>query len=154
MHPTALIRAARPTDVETIHALVNGHDPDDFLLPFSQQEAAAAVAEFVVAEDGGRVVGVGRLKRFTDSLGEIRSLIVAREHRHQDFGRNIVRALLDRARATGLTHVFVLTYRLHFFERLGFVVIRKEILPVKIWGDCLLCDRREACDETAMWIVL
>jgi amino-acid N-acetyltransferase len=148
------IRAAEVRDIETIVALLGEADPDGFLLPLATEELARAIGDFVVAIDDDRVVGVGRLKRFTDTLAEIRTLKVASDHRNQEVGRGIVRALLRRARAGGLQHVFVLTARTEFFERLGFVTIGKEALPLKIWADCLICYKRAACDETAMWTTL
>jgi amino-acid N-acetyltransferase len=154
MDRSTKIRVAEERDVEAILVLLAEEDPEGFLLPLPAHELARAVGDFVVATEGDRVVGVGRLKRFTDSLAEVRTLKVAADHRNQELGRGIVRALLQRARAAGLQHVFVLTARTDFFERLGFVTIGKEALPLKIWTDCLICYKRDACDETAMWTTL
>ena len=148
------IRAAAVRDIEAILALLAEDDPEGFLLPLDAEELARAIGDFVVATDGDRVVGVGRLKRFSDSLGEVRTLKVAADYRNRELGRGIVRALLRRARADNLQHVFVLTAHTDFFERLGFVTIGKEALPLKIWTDCLICYKRDACDETAMWTTL
>jgi amino-acid N-acetyltransferase len=154
MNPSSRIRVAEARDIEAILVLLAEEDPGGFLLPLPAAELTRFIGDFVVATDGDRVVGVGRLKRFTDSLAEVRTLKVASDHRNQELGRGIVRALLQRARSAGLRHIFVLTARTDFFERLGFVTIGKEALPMKIWSDCLVCYKRDACDETAMWTTL
>jgi amino-acid N-acetyltransferase len=142
--------------MDAILGILSVEEPEGFLLPITAEELTTHLADFVVATDADRVVGVGRLKRFTESLGEVRTVKVAVEHRNGELGRTLVRALLQRARAARLKHVFALTneHQIRFFERLGFSVIGKEVLPLKIWADCLACRKRDACDETAMWISL
>ena len=58
--------------------------------------------------------------------------------------------LLDDARELGLTRVFALTYQPEFFKSMGFDFIEREMLPHKIWGDCLDCPKFPNCDEIAM----
>jgi len=156
MDRTTATRPAEPRDIDSILDILSVDEPDGFLLPITPEELTTQLVDFVVAMDAERVVGVGRLKRFTESLGEVRTLKVALDHRNRELGRTLVRALLQRARAARLKHVFALTNdsQIRFFERLGFRIIGKEVLPVKIWADCLACRKRDACDETAMWITL
>jgi len=47
-----------------------------------------------------------------------------------------------------------LTYEQRFFEKLGFDVVSKDSLPLKVWSDCVRCPKREGCDEIAMVRVL
>lgn len=47
-----------------------------------------------------------------------------------------------------------LTYEQRFFARLGFEVVEKESLPLKVWTDCIKCPKNENCDEIAMVRVL
>ena len=47
-----------------------------------------------------------------------------------------------------------LTYEQRFFEKLGFEVVPKESLPLKVWSDCVRCPKRDGCDETAMVLTL
>ena len=149
--PTPTIRTATAADEAAMLALAEPHQAGDFLLPVDAAELAAHRREFVVVEIGGRVVAMGRLKRFTDSLAEVRSLVVHPDHRGNELGRAVVRALLQEARRRGMRYCFALTARIDFFEHLGFRVIDKAVLPVKIWGDCLACPKRDACDEVALW---
>ncbi len=148
---TTTIRAATAADEAAMLALATPHQAGDFLLPVTAAELAAWRGEFVVVEVAGEVVAMGRLKRFTDSLAEVRSLIVHPDHRGNELGRAVVRTLLDAARQRGIRYCFALTDRVDFFEHLGFREIDKAVLPVKIWGDCLACPKRDACDEVALW---
>ena len=43
---------------------------------------------------------------------------------------------------------------MRFFEKLGFEVVPKDSLPLKVWSDCVRCPKREGCDEIAMVRVL
>ena len=43
-----------------------------------------------------------------------------------------------------------LTYEQAFFAKLGFDVVAKEQLPLKVWSDCVRCPKRDNCDEIAV----
>jgi amino-acid N-acetyltransferase len=47
-----------------------------------------------------------------------------------------------------------LTYERRFFEKLGFQVVPKETLPLKVWSDCVRCPKNNDCDEIAVLRVL
>ena len=47
-----------------------------------------------------------------------------------------------------------LTYEQRFFAKLGFEVVDKESLPLKVWTDCVKCPKNDNCDEIAMVLVL
>jgi amino-acid N-acetyltransferase len=47
-----------------------------------------------------------------------------------------------------------LTYEQAFFEKLGFEVVSKDSLPLKVWSDCVRCPKQETCDEIAMVLTL
>jgi amino-acid N-acetyltransferase len=52
--------------------------------------------------------------------------------------------------------VMALTYQVAFFEKMGFIVVPKEIFPEKVWKDCIFCKKQHCCDEIAVmkWIEL
>ena len=54
------------------------------------------------------------------------------------------------AATLGLNRIFVLTYKVGFFEKLGFRQVDKATLPHKIWADCIKCIKFPECDEVAM----
>jgi len=47
-----------------------------------------------------------------------------------------------------------LTYEQAFFEKLGFGVVDRQQLPLKVWSECIRCPKNQACDEIAMTLVL
>ena len=49
-----------------------------------------------------------------------------------------------------IKRVFALTYQVRFFERLGFRVVSMDLLPEKVWRDCVNCPFLDNCNETAM----
>jgi amino-acid N-acetyltransferase len=57
---------------------------------------------------------------------------------------------VDEARRLGIRKLMALTYEQAFFEKLGFAVVEKESLPLKVWSDCVRCPKRHGCDEIAM----
>jgi len=84
----------------------------------------------------------------------VRSLAIKAEWKGRGVGRLIVENLLEQARTLGLPRVFALTYQDGFFERAGFRAVPHEMLPHKIWGDCLNCPKYPNCDEIAMMLDL
>ncbi len=47
-----------------------------------------------------------------------------------------------------------LTYEQASFEKLGFTVVDRQQLPLKVWSECIRCPKNQACDEIAMTLVL
>jgi amino-acid N-acetyltransferase len=37
-----------------------------------------------------------------------------------------------------------------FFEKIGFVRVDTETLPMKVWSDCANCPKQDHCDEVAL----
>ena len=66
----------------------------------------------------------------------------------------MVEESIKNALSTDCDILFVLTYAVSMFARLGFSVVDKEKLPHKVWSDCNACLHQENCDETAMVISL
>jgi N-acetylglutamate synthase-like GNAT family acetyltransferase len=149
------IRSARVKDVATLLTFINDLGSDGSLLPRTSSNLLHYLRDFRVAVDGdGRVIGCGALQFVNDGLAELRSIAVDPAWRGSGIGSRIVRALLGDARRIGIARVFCLTRRLEFFGRLGFAPVSMERFPEKVWNDCRLCSRRDACDETAMELVL
>ncbi|MFH1624506.1 MAG: GNAT family N-acetyltransferase, partial [Pseudomonadota bacterium] len=69
-------------------------------------------------------------------------------------GTKIVEVALSESRDLDVYKVFALTYQTGFFEKLGFKIVDKSVLPHKIWADCLKCIKFPDCDETAMMLNL
>lgn len=124
------------------------------MLPRSLGEIFDNIRDYFVYEREGMILGVCALHVCWEDLAEIRSLVVRETERNKGIGRALVESCLWEAKALGVKRVFLLTYIPPFFERFGFRVVTKEILPHKIWNECLKCPKFPKCDEVAMlrWI--
>jgi len=148
------IRRAVVNDAPQIAELVNYYARLGEMLPRPLLYLYQGIRDFVVAEVDGQLVGCGALRVMWSDLAEIRSLAVAESHRGKGIGVQIARELIEDARRLGLTRIFALTYRVAFFERLGFRVVPREALPQKSWTDCLTCPKVTMCDETPVMLEL
>lgn len=121
------------------------------ILERSSDEMATNIRSYMLAYDGGTLVGFCALHVHTSSLAEIRSLIVKEEYRCKRIGENLINKCLEEGRDLGLQKVLVLTYKRELFEKLGFVEIQKESLPEhKIWADCIKCIHFPICNEVSL----
>jgi len=149
-----VIRKARMSDVEPIHALITEFSRSGVMLPRSRSDLYEGLRDFVVADRHGRVVGCSALTIEWDNLAEVKSLAVARPHQRRGIGRRLLRACLVEARRLGIGRVFALTMVPAFFEHNGFVRVDRETLPHKVWSDCIKCTKFPNCDELALAIDL
>jgi amino-acid N-acetyltransferase len=102
------------------------------------------------APSSAAIVGVCGLSIVWANLAEIVSLVVAPEARGQGLGKRLAQACLDEAEQIGIKRVMTLTYEQRFFESLGFAVVDRQKLPLKVWSECVRCPKNQACDEIAM----
>jgi amino-acid N-acetyltransferase len=144
------LRRAVERDVPTLLALINGYAARGLLLPRTGASLRQRLADFTVAEQGGRLVGCGALSELGPGLGEVRSLAVAEDAAGLGIGHLLVEHLLDQAKGRGFREVIALTLRPSFFETLGFAVTERERFVDKLRVDCAACPRNVCCDEIAM----
>lgn len=144
------IRKARFTDIEAIHGIVNGYAEEGQMLARARNVLYETLRDMTVAEEDGKIVGVGALHLTWDELAEVRTLAVDKEYSRRHIGTRIVRQLLEEAKELGVKTAFTLTYRPDFFSTLGFVETSKESLHHKVWKDCINCPKFPNCDEIAM----
>jgi len=148
-------RKARVGDVKGVQALVRSCASKGQLLPRALTHLYRHVRDFYVAElDDGRLAACCGLSIVWEDLAEICSLVVEEPFRRQGLGRSIVQECLGEAGSLGVQRVFALTYQEEFFRKLGFVEVDKDVLPQKIWADCIHCPKYPDCDETAMLLNL
>ncbi len=118
-------------------------------------EVCEQIRDFVVAVNRrGRVVGTASLHVWWDDIGEIRSLVVDPRYRRRGIASSIVLFLLDEAKALGMRRVFALTRVGDLFEKLGFGISERNMLPQKVWVECVRCPKFMNCDEEAYIIDL
>ncbi len=145
-----MIRKASLSDMKTIHRLIAEQAKSGHILARAISDLYSQVRDFSVYEDSGEIIGCGSLHIVWEDLAEIRSLAVKSSHQGRGLGTSLIESLLGEARDMGINRVFVLTYRLTLFERMGFAVMDKSQLPHKIWADCIRCTKFPECDEIAM----
>ena len=80
----------------------------------------------------GKVIGAGGLE-FHHSYALLRSVAVDEGQRGKEFGKEIVKDLLDRAKNKSIKEIYLLTETAHgFFLKRGFVDVARENVPTEI----------------------
>lgn len=144
-------RQARIPDIKELHAFLLGDAANNRILPRSLSDLYAHTRDFyLVRDEQGLLAGCCALSLIWEDLAEIRSLLVREELRGKGLGRVLVEACAGAAREIGIRRLFTLTYESVFFDRLGFYEVGKDVLPHKIWADCINCPKFPDCDEIAM----
>lgn len=154
-----MIRPATIADVPRIQHIINSHAEFGRMLFKSLSQLYEDLRDFGVYEVPGpdgtpTVVGCVALTIIWADLAEVRSLAVDESQRGKGIGSKLVQWTVEEARRLRIRRLMTLTYEQRFFEKLGFVVVEKESLPLKVWSDCVRCPKREGCDEIAMVEVL
>ncbi len=109
---------------------------------------------FTVAEADGEVVGCCALEVVWADLAELKSVAVTPARKGTGIGRALVTDAIEQARRLGVSRLFALTLEPKFFQKMGFKVLEKDDLPMKVWSDCARCPKQEECDEVAVDMIL
>jgi len=144
------IRNAKISDAKAIYSLINSYAERDKMLFRSMADIYENLQSFIVAELEGNVLGCCALQIIWSDLAEIKSLAVDETNTGTGVGKMLVAAAVDQAQQLGLPRVFALTLTPSFFEKMGFKVIEKDTLPMKVWSDCAKCPKQQNCDEIAV----
>ena len=144
------VRNAKIADAKAICSLISNYAERDRMLPRSMPDIYENLQAFTVVELNGNVVGCCALAIIWADLAEIKSLAVDEAKKGSGVGKVLVNTALERARQLGLARVFALTLNPDFFEKLGFHIIEKDSLPMKVWKDCAKCPKQQNCDEIAV----
>src|SRR4029077_4436890 len=147
-----VLRRAQVADIPGFAGGMAPYVVEGTLLPRPVSELYQCVREFHVVErtagaagEKGKsaptIVACAALRLLWRDLGEVRSLAVRPDAHGRGLGAALVTAVVGDARALGLPRVIALTREVAFFERCGFVVEKRELLPRKVWTDCMKCPR-------------
>lgn len=120
-----VVRSARPDELVAAGEVTatayaeDGHVGPDYLEVLRDAERRAAVADVLVAADGGQLVGCVTLvppeaprewqETTPEGAATIRMLAVPRAHRRRGIGRLLALACIDRARTAGCPQICLLT---------------------------------------------
>jgi len=145
-----MIRPATVHDVPQIAEVINAHAELGRMLFKSYAQLYEDLRDFAVYEKEGKIIGCTALTIIWADLAEVRSLEVDEKCRGQGIGKALVNWTIEEARRLQIRRIFALTYEQAFFAKLGFEVVDKDSLPLKVWSDCVRCPKREGCDEIAV----
>ena len=134
-----IVRPARTRDIPQIRELIDENVGSGRLLGKHTVNLYEDVLEFTVAEAStdGTVVGCGALHVMWEDLAELRTVAVDERRRGAGIGHLIIDELLDRARAIGVSRVFVLTFAVPFFARHGFTEIFGTPVAPEVYAELL-----------------
>jgi len=149
-----MVRKATLKDAYPIQELIKDYAAEGLLLPRSLNSIYEHIRDFWVYEEEGKILGCCALQIVWEDLAEIRSFAVRRDRKGEGIGQALISACIEEAKELGISKLFSLTYAKDYFERFGFKVVDKSILPHKVWSDCINCVKFPNCDETAVILEL
>jgi amino-acid N-acetyltransferase len=125
------LREATPDDVGGIVALIEPFERDGTLVKRDRNEIERDVEAYTVIEHDGVIFGCAALYPYVEArTAEMAALTVSAEVQGQGDGDRILKRIEQRAKAMGLTSIFVLTTRtMHWFIKRGFRPVDPEWLP-------------------------
>jgi len=134
------IRKATNRDLDAVEGLLSAND-----LPLDGVKEN--LSGFIVAEEGGRVIGAVGLERF-GSVALLRSAVVSEGRRGGGVGRRLVEHILDYAESDGIEELFLLTTTAeNYFPRFGFTRTTRSAVPPTVKASA---EFRGACPDTAL----
>lgn len=141
-----IIRKPTVADVPAMVQLMRPHVLSERLLPRTARQVAEHIRDYVVAEDGDRMVGVGSMALVDVHLAEIGA--VAGDS--VEIETALVERLILDAQELGVGEAFVLTDAPSQFEALGFSRTTVAAIPEKRDRQCLRCSRLPRCRQVAL----
>lgn len=133
------IREARPGDLDSIRKLLDLNQ-----LP-TADVTEALLSDFLVVGDP-RLVAVAGLECF-DDIGLLRSVAVSKSERSQGIGKSLVEALEEKAKAAGISTLWLLTTTAtNFFLTVGFSVVARDDAPAGLRNSS---EFRDLCPASA-----
>ena len=144
------IRQAKVQDVKQMHKIIEFYADNKEMLHRSLNSIYENIQEYVVAEVKGKIIGCGALHVSWDNLAEVKALAVEKTYARQGIGTKIVKTLEQNALGLGIFTTFALSFKPTFFQKMGYEVISREVLPQKIWSECINCHLFPDCGEVPL----
>ena len=159
--PQIVLRAAVAADAPALLELIAAHLEEGRLLPRTLDELTVHAPRFVVAVEklsvrpgddaaagqAEHIVGCAELAPLSQTVAEIRSLVVSRTARNTGVGNRMVEALAARARNEGFTRLCAFAHDPAFFIHRGFSIVPHTWVPEKIAHDCTACPLFRNCGQ-------
>jgi len=142
-----MVEKANIKDTKDIHKLIGFAAKKGGVLPRALSDIYENIRDFFVFRKNKKVIGCCALHIVWEDLAEIRSLVVRSRYRGKGVARELINKATEEAKMLGIKKIFVLTNQDKFFKKLGFKKVRRDVLPHKIWADCINCPKFPECDE-------
>ncbi|OGS46980.1 MAG: GNAT family N-acetyltransferase [Elusimicrobia bacterium RIFOXYD2_FULL_34_15] len=142
-----MIRKAKIADVKTIQKFINQYAKSGEMLPRSLNQIYEELQNYFVIEKNKNVLGCCELFITWEDLAEIKALAVSPNERRKGYGTILTKKCISEAKKLGIKKVFALTFKPKFFQKIGFKIVQKEVLPHKIWFECVRCHLFPDCNE-------
>lgn len=125
------LREASIEDVGGLIELITPLEDQGILVRRSREVLEREIGQFSIVERDGLIIACAALYPIADSdAGELACLAVNPDYRHGGRGDELLERIEERARAQGLSKLFVLTTRTaHWFRERGFVPSEVGQLP-------------------------
>jgi amino-acid N-acetyltransferase len=125
------LREATSDDVGGILQLIDPFERDGTLVRRERTEIERDIANYTVIEHDGVIFGCAALYPYPEAgTAEMAALTVSPAVQGQGDGERILKRVEQRARAMGLSSIFVLTTRtMHWFVKRGFQQVDADWLP-------------------------
>jgi len=125
------LREATADDIGGILHLIEPFERDGTLVKRDRTEIERDIGQYTVIEHDGVIFGCAAFHPYTEQgTGEMAALTVSPSVQGQGDGERILKRVEHRARAMGLSSIFVLTTRtMHWFIKRGFVQADPDWLP-------------------------
>ncbi|MBE0480768.1 MAG: N-acetyltransferase [Dehalococcoidia bacterium] len=148
------VEKAKIGDASQMHRLINRFAAQGEMLPRALSEIYENIRDYFVVRNGEEVIACVALHVSWSDLAEIKSLAVADGCKERGIGTLLVKTCIDEAMELGISTIFCLTYKPAFFEKCGFELVDKTMLPRKVWGECYKCPKFPDCDEVPLVVHL
>lgn len=125
------LREATSDDIGGILQLIEPFEKDGTLVKRDRTEIERDIDHYTVIEHDGVIFGCAALYPYPEAkTGEMAALTVSNSVQGQGDGERILKRIEQRAKAMGLTSIFVLTTRtMHWFIKRGFQQVDPDWLP-------------------------
>lgn len=125
------LRQANADDVGSIIQLIEPFEQDGSMVKRDRTEIETQIKQYSIIEHDGVIFGCAALQPYPEKkTGEMYAVTVSKQSQGQGDGERLLKHIEQRARAQGLTSLFVLSTRtMHWFIKRGFQPVEPDWLP-------------------------
>ncbi len=127
------IGPAHETDIPQLLSLNNRYSAEGLTLARTPEFAANHLSDYRVLRDAqGGIIGCVALDDYSPSVAELISLAVDQDAMGLGYGRKLIQAAVDLAKALGYSQLFAVSYSDELFLSCGFSRAPLDTYPEKI----------------------